>query len=74
MLALALGAYDGWQTILVLAAVCVVLGCWVATLLDIFRHAFRQRHQKVLWILVVTLFPVVGPFIYIILGRKQKIE
>jgi len=73
-LGLALGAYDGWQTIMLLLAVCLVVGLWLATLLDIFRHSFQRQDQKILWVLVVTLFPLVGTLLYILLGRKQKME
>ena len=71
---LALGAYDGWQTFLVMIGGCLLLGLWLAALLDIFRHSFQQPYQKILWVVIVTLFPVVGIFVYRVLGRKQKIK
>ncbi|MEQ9438128.1 MAG: PLDc N-terminal domain-containing protein [Cyclobacteriaceae bacterium] len=74
MAGLAIGAYDGWQTFLVLIGVCLILGCWLAALLDIFRHTFQRSHQKVLWVFIVTLFPLVGVLVYALLGRKQKIK
>ena len=74
MLGLAIGAYDGWQTPLLLIGACIIIGFWLAALLDIFRHSFRRHDQKALWVLVVLLFPIVGTLIYFFLGRKQKIH
>lgn len=71
---LALGAYDGWRTFLIMIGFCLLLGMWLAALLDIFRSSFGQPHQKALWVVIVTLFPVVGVLVYGLLGRKQKIQ
>lgn len=73
MLLMAVGALDGWQPLLILLAVSISAGIWLAALVDIFRSQFRKANAKLTWLLVITLVPVIGVLLYIFLGRKQKV-
>ncbi|MFT6873672.1 MAG: cytochrome bd-type quinol oxidase subunit 2 [Roseivirga sp.] len=46
----------------------------VVALVDIIRNEFNQSHNKLVWIIVVILLPVIGSVLYYFIGRKQKIE
>lgn len=45
-----------------------------ATLIDIIRNEFDPSQNKLIWVIVVILLPVVGSIIYYFIGRKQKVE
>ena len=47
---------------------------WVIALVDIIRSQFRNDTDRLLWIVVVTLAPVLGVLIYLVLGRRYKVE
>lgn len=42
-------------------------------LIDILRHDF-QENQKLIWLIVVLLVPMVGAIAYFAIGRKQRIR
>lgn len=46
----------------------------VIALVDIIRNEFNQSHNKLVWIIVVILLPIIGSVLYYFIGRKQKIE
>lgn len=45
---------------------------WFVALVDILRSEFTGSN-KVIWILMVVLLPVVGFILYFIIGRKQRV-
>ena len=47
---------------------------WVVALVDIMRSQFRNDTDRLLWIVVVTLAPVLGVLVYLVLGRRYKVE
>ncbi|MGB3145451.1 MAG: PLD nuclease N-terminal domain-containing protein [Maribacter sp.] len=57
-----------WQTIILL-----VIGLWIFCLVDILKHQF-PNNEKIIWLLVVLLVPMVGPFFYLLFGRKKRIK
>jgi len=46
----------------------------VIALVDIIRNEFNQSRNKLVWIIVVILLPIIGSVLYYFIGRKQKIE
>jgi hypothetical protein len=42
-------------------------------LIDILRHDF-QENQKLIWLIVVLLVPLVGAIAYFAIGRKQRVR
>ena len=71
---MALGAYDGWETPLLLLLILLPIGIWLAALIDITRSRFKSDTDRLLWIVVVTLAPFIGVLLYWILGKRYKIE
>ncbi|KAE8764145.1 PLDc N-terminal domain-containing protein [Georgenia thermotolerans] len=61
-------AYDiVWFLALAVAALLVV-----ATLLHLARRKDLTSAETALWVLVVLLVPVVGPAVYLLIGRRPK--
>ena len=46
---------------------------WVAGLVDIFRHPMPTG-QRIFWIVVVIVFPIVGTIVYFILRKPTERE
>ena len=42
-------------------------------LIDILRHEFTG-YNKIIWILVIIFFPVLGAILYLVFGRGQRIK
>jgi hypothetical protein len=61
-----------WQ----IAIIFVILGMFILpiiALIDILSSRFKEN-DKLIWVLVVVLFNIIGSILYFILGRKQKIK
>jgi hypothetical protein len=46
---------------------------YIYILIDILKHEFTG-YNKIIWILVLIFFPVLGAFLYLIFGRSQRIK
>jgi len=62
----------GIQELFVICFLLSTILCIVA-LLDILRSDFTG-HTKLVWLLVVVIFPLIGSLAYFIFGRKQKVS
>ncbi len=70
----------GWEVLLGLGiqemfVICFLLStilCVVA-LLDILRSEFTGSN-KLVWLLAVVFFPLIGSLAYFLFGRKQKVR
>ena len=47
---------------------------WVWCIVDILRSDFRRDNDRVLWLLLVLLVPVLGTILYVMMSRDQKVE
>jgi ATP-dependent Zn protease len=47
---------------------------WLLFLIDILKSNFNNSVDKLIWILVITLIPIIGLILYPIIGKKQKIK
>ena len=52
----------------------VLIISWIIILVDILRSNFKNSIDKLIWLIVITLIPILGLLLYIIIGRKQKIK
>jgi hypothetical protein len=57
-----------WQVIIL-----VSIGLWIYSLIDILKSSF-EKNNKIIWILVVLLVPILGSVLYIFIGRKLKLK
>ena len=46
---------------------------YIYILIDIIKHEFTG-YNKIIWILVLVFFPVLGAILYLVLGRSQRIK
>ena len=53
---------------LIFGIVAVSLAIWA--MLDVIRATMDMNH-RILWMVLVILFPIVGPLIYFIKGKKK---
>ncbi|HEX2939252.1 MAG TPA: PLD nuclease N-terminal domain-containing protein [Ruminiclostridium sp.] len=49
----------------------IEFGLMVAALIHIFRHKTYKIGNRLIWVIVVILFEIVGPVLYFIIGRSD---
>lgn len=67
-----LGMIGPWQIILILICLLGIIPTLIA-LIDILRNKF-EGNNKLIWILVVLFFNLLGAVLYFTIGKKQKIK
>lgn len=63
----------GPMELIVLGIILLPLLLWIFALVDILKNEFIGSN-KIVWLLVVILMPVVGAILYFLMGRQQKIK
>jgi len=64
----------GWSQMLFLALLPIIaLGLVLFALVDILRSEFTGSN-KLIWVIVVLFFPILGAILYLAIGRDQKIS
>lgn len=56
-----------WQTIILLHTVLFLI-----SLVDILRNKFI-KNNKLIWFVSIIIVPLLGPILYFLIGRKQKV-
>ena len=46
---------------------------YIYILIDIIKHEFTG-YNKIIWILVLIFFPILGAILYLVFGRSQRIK
>lgn len=64
---------NGWM-IFFLAVGIAYFGFVLFCLMDVLKATFKDPVQKFVWIAIILLFPIFGSFIYLYMGRKNKIN
>lgn len=59
-------------TILLFALLGILLP--LLALIDILRNDFKDSNQKLVWVVVVLCFNLIGSILYFIIGAKQKVN
>ena len=62
-----------WQTILLVFLLLSFVLPLIA-LINIVRSEFKGRNDKLIWVLIVLLLPVLGSLVYFIIGGSQKVD
>ncbi|TYB75850.1 PLDc N-terminal domain-containing protein [Bizionia myxarmorum] len=57
-----------WQITLTL-----IIALWLYSLIDILKNSF-DKNDKIIWILVVILIPIIGSILYLFIGRKLNLS
>ncbi len=61
-----------WQWIIIGFAITMLI-LQIIALVDVIKNNFLNNN-KVIWVLVIILLPLLGPILYFVLGAKQKIK
>jgi hypothetical protein len=56
---------------LLIPVAIIELGLLVWALLDIIRRKRVRGGNKVVWIIVVVIFEIIGPIVYFLFGREE---
>ncbi len=51
--------------------ILTVVVLWVIALVDILKNKF-DGSNKIIWLIVITIFPIIGVVSYYLTGRKYK--
>lgn len=57
---------------LILLTAVIVVPLFLIALVDILKSDFKGN-DKIVWMLVVILLPLLGSLLYFVVGRKQKL-
>ncbi|WP_339697881.1 PLD nuclease N-terminal domain-containing protein [uncultured Roseivirga sp.] len=57
-----------YQSVILLAVLLPIL-----CLVSILKHQFNGN-DKLVWVLVVIFVPILGPILYLTMGRKKRLE
>lgn len=57
----------GW-IFLIVAIITIAL--WIYAIADIIKGTFNGSGTKLLWLVVVIIFPILGAFLYLIIGKR----
>ncbi len=55
---------------LLIPLVTIVL--WIYCLADVLKSTFREESDKIVWVLVIILVPLIGSILYLVIGRNRK--
>ena len=58
------------MTILMITLAVLTAVLWIWALVDIFRSRFENSTIKLLWVILIFIFPILGSIIYFQLGKK----
>ena len=47
-----------------------LVALWIIAIVDVLVNKFKGKN-KILWILIILLLPVLGSILYLTIGRKQ---
>lgn len=58
--------------IALLLAIFLPFIVWLILLINILKSQFVNSNDKLVWILIITFVPIIGLFLYIFIGKKQR--
>ena len=56
---------------IVLASAAITIA-WIVALIDILKSKFKNDIDKVIWLLVISFFPIIGLSLYFFISPSQK--
>lgn len=72
MTALFVQNMGGLGLILILLISLAYFILWVYCLLDVIRSDFRDSNMKLIWVVVLLFAHVLGPIVYLVIGKGTK--
>jgi len=66
-----LGMSLGTFLLLIVPIALLEIGLMIWALVDVIRRDYVRGNNKVVWILVIVIINIIGPIIYLLLGRSD---
>ena len=66
-------AIGPWQVLLIMITSIILILLPIIALIEILRNEFTGSN-KLIWVLVILLFPPFGVILYFLIGRSQIID
>ena len=70
---IALGLVGPFQIVLIIIITVFLALFPILAIIDIVRNDFKGN-DKLIWVLVTLLLPFLGPLLYFIIGRKNRLQ
>jgi hypothetical protein len=51
----------------------VPLALFIWALIDILKSEFKDANNRIIWLIVLLILPIIGAVIYLVVGTRQKI-
>ncbi len=45
---------------------------WIYCLVDVIRAEFKGESDKIIWLILIVMLPMIGSILYLTIGVKQK--
>ncbi|MCG3653239.1 PLDc N-terminal domain-containing protein [Aliarcobacter butzleri] len=58
-------------SLIIFVIFCFIL--YIFIIIDILKHEFTG-YNKIIWMIVILCFPILGAILYLFIGRKQRIK
>ncbi|UZD21662.1 PLD nuclease N-terminal domain-containing protein [Algoriphagus halophytocola] len=62
----------GGGSLLMLFLVGLYFALWIYCLVDIVRSEFKDSNMKLIWIVIILFAQLIGPLIYLVIGKGTK--
>jgi hypothetical protein len=64
------GDINVWHLIIIIVVAAAQLVLVIAALVSIIKHPDASTTAKVIWVLIVIVFPILGPLVWFVSGRS----
>lgn len=61
---------DTAWVILIIALLTIAL--WIYGIADIFGGAIQGKGSKIIWLIIVIFFPIIGVILYFLFGKQYR--
>lgn len=59
----------GWEWVILLG---LMAGLFLAAVVSIFKHPTASGTMRAVWILIILLFPIIGPILWFAIGKNSS--
>ncbi len=63
-----------WHAIIIVLIVAVMLVLWIAAIVSIVKHPDASQNARIIWILIVVVFPLLGSLVWLVTGRSALLK
>lgn len=67
-----LGGIGGWEILLILFVYGIILLFPLVALINCLKSEWKDNTNKLVWVIVIIIVPIVGVILYFVIGRNQR--